>query len=101
MRRRVFVFMPHSAPSTSNYSETTGTARAINTWSVQDASVPEPNGAVLIGQSPVMQKIFSVIGRIAPTDSSVLITGATGTGKELVARAIHDQSPRRNARFVD
>jgi DNA-binding NtrC family response regulator len=48
-----------------------------------------------------MQKIFSVIGRIAPTDSSVLITGATGTGKELVARAIHDQSPRRNSRFVD
>ena len=48
-----------------------------------------------------MQKIASVIARIAPTDSSVLITGATGTGKELVARQIHDQSPRRNARFVD
>jgi DNA-binding NtrC family response regulator len=48
-----------------------------------------------------MQKIASVISRIAPTDSSVLITGATGTGKELVARAIHDQSPRRNGRFVD
>jgi DNA-binding NtrC family response regulator len=48
-----------------------------------------------------MQRVFSVIGRIAPTDSSVLITGATGTGKELVARAIHDQSPRRNSRFVD
>ena len=64
--------------------------------------MPEASGAAtLIGQSPVMQKIFSVIGRIAPTDSSVLITGATGTGKELVARAIHDQSPRRNSRFVD
>jgi DNA-binding NtrC family response regulator len=48
-----------------------------------------------------MQKLRSVIARIAPTDGSVLITGATGTGKELVARAIHDQSPRRNARFVD
>lgn len=48
-----------------------------------------------------MQKVVAVIGRIAPTDSSVLITGATGTGKELAARAIHDQSPRRNARFVD
>ena len=63
--------------------------------------MPEASGATLIGQSPIMQKIFSVIGRIAPTDSSVLITGATGTGKELVARAIHDQSPRRNSRFVD
>lgn len=48
-----------------------------------------------------MQKVVAVIGRIAPTDSSVLITGATGTGKELAARAIHDQSSRRNARFVD
>ena len=96
-----FCYMPQSAPSTSSYSETSGTSRAVNNWSAQDASVPEPSSAVLIGQSPIMQKIFSVIGRIAPTDSSVLITGATGTGKELVARAIHDQSPRRNARFVD
>src|SRR5215510_8254502 len=55
----------------------------------------------LIGQSPVMKKLFSVIDRVAPTDASVLITGATGTGKELAARAIHDMSPRRDAAFVD
>jgi two-component system, NtrC family, response regulator AtoC len=55
----------------------------------------------LIGQSPVMRKLFSVIERVAPTDASVLITGATGTGKELAARAIHDQSPRRDHAFVD
>src|SRR6266496_5341779 len=55
----------------------------------------------LIGESPVMKKLFSIIARVAPTDSSVLITGATGTGKELVAQAIHDQSPRRDAAFVD
>lgn len=55
----------------------------------------------LIGESPVMKKLFSIIARIAPTDSSVLITGATGTGKELVAKAIHNQSPRRDAAFVD
>lgn len=48
-----------------------------------------------------MKKLFSIIARVAPTDSSVLITGATGTGKELVARAIHDQSPRRNSSFID
>jgi len=101
MRRRVFDYMPPSAPPISNYAATSRSSRAINTWSVQDCLVPEASGAALIGQSPVMQKIFSVIGRIAPTDSSVLITGATGTGKELVARAIHDQSPRRNSRFVD
>src|ERR1044072_9535619 len=55
----------------------------------------------LLGQSPVMRKLFSVIERVAPTDASVLITGATGTGKELAARAIHDQSPRRDHAFVD
>ena len=55
----------------------------------------------LIGESPVMKKLFSVIERVAPTDASVLITGATGTGKELAARAIHDLSPRRNNAFVD
>jgi DNA-binding NtrC family response regulator len=48
-----------------------------------------------------MIKLFSVIERVAPTDASVLITGATGTGKELAARAIHDLSPRRNNAFVD
>jgi len=55
----------------------------------------------IVGQSPAMRKLFSIIERVAPTDSSVLITGATGTGKELVARAIHDQSARRNGDFVD
>src|ERR1051326_3674209 len=55
----------------------------------------------LIGQSPVMKKLFSVIERLAPTDASVLITGATGTGKELAARAFHDMSPRRDNAFVD
>jgi len=55
----------------------------------------------LVGQSPVMRKLFSVIQRVAPTDASVLITGATGTGKELAARAIHNLSPRRDAAFVD
>ena len=50
---------------------------------------------ILIGESAAMKQLFSVIRRIAPTESSVLITGATGTGKELVARAIHNQSGRR------
>ena len=55
----------------------------------------------LVGQSPAMRKLFSVIERVAPTEASVLITGATGTGKELAARAIHNMSPRCDAAFVD
>jgi len=66
---------------------------------------PEPisnhQTPTLVGQSPVMRKLFSVIERVAPTDASVLITGATGTGKELAARAIHNMSPRCDAAFVD
>lgn len=55
----------------------------------------------LIGDSPCMFHLHRLIERIAPTNSSVLITGATGTGKELVARTIHRQSKRHNGPFVD
>jgi len=47
-----------------------------------------------------MKRLFSIIDRIAPTQSSVLITGATGTGKELVARTIHARSLRRESYFI-
>ncbi len=51
----------------------------------------------LIGRSPAMARLRAVIGRVAPTEATVLITGETGTGKELVARTIHAMS-RRHAR---
>jgi len=54
----------------------------------------------MIGASASMQEIFRLIPDVAPTDASVLIDGASGTGKELVARAIHDQSPRSEHPFV-
>ena len=54
----------------------------------------------LIGQSAAMQKLFQLIEDIAPSDTPVLIVGETGTGKELVAKAIHALSPRRYAPFV-
>lgn len=59
------------------------------------------SGVVMVGSSPAMQKLVAAVRRVAPTDSSVLITGATGTGKELVARAIHEQSTRAGGPFVD
>ena len=54
----------------------------------------------LIGTSPAMRAIFDLLRQVAPTRSGVLITGETGTGKELVARAIHSLSPRRDKLFV-
>lgn len=65
------------------------------------SSANENRETTLIGKSAAMQRLFAVIDRVAPTDSSVLLTGATGTGKELVAHAIHDRSSRRNGAFVD
>ncbi len=54
----------------------------------------------LVGSSKKMQEIFRLIEMVAPSTASVLITGASGTGKELVARTVHELSPRRNKPFV-
>ena len=54
----------------------------------------------LVGNSPAMQSLKELIGRIAPTDATVLIRGESGVGKELVSRAIHFGSDRRNGPFV-
>lgn len=63
----------------------------------------EPSGrdrlGLLTGQAPAMKALYAVIERIAPTGASVIITGETGTGKEVVAQTLHSLSPRANAPF--
>jgi DNA-binding NtrC family response regulator len=54
----------------------------------------------IIAKSPKMLKIFELIKTVAPTSATILIIGKTGTGKEVIARAIHQQSPRRNKPFI-
>jgi len=54
----------------------------------------------IIGKSPAMRKVFDMIRKVAPTKASVLITGESGAGKEVVADAIHNLSPRRDKPFV-
>lgn len=54
----------------------------------------------IIGSSPAIKLVFAEVERVAPTDSTVLVLGETGTGKELIARAIHNLSARRGCPFV-
>ncbi len=54
----------------------------------------------IVGASPAMQQVFDITQQVAPTRATVLITGETGTGKELVAHAIHNLSPRKKAPFI-
>jgi two-component system nitrogen regulation response regulator NtrX len=54
----------------------------------------------MVGQSPAMERIYELIRRIAPSEGRVLITGENGTGKELIARAIHEHSRRKSGPFV-
>src|SRR5438093_1786315 len=54
----------------------------------------------IIGQDPALRRVLREVETVAPTDSTVLIRGETGTGKELIARALHHLSPRRDRTFV-
>ncbi len=64
----------------------------------QDALPGNPTG--IVGRAPATQAFLAGLGKVAPTDTTVLITGETGTGKELAARAVHDLSSRRKGAFV-
>ncbi len=66
-------------------------------WGTESES---PDNEVLIGQSPPMQEVYKMIGRVADSDALVLITGESGTGKELVARAIYSHSRRKQNIFL-
>jgi two-component system response regulator GlrR len=68
-------------------------ARDVELW-------PEDYFGKLIGRSAAMRELFATLARVAPTDSSVLIQGETGTGKELVAGALHEASKRAAGPFV-
>jgi two-component system, NtrC family, nitrogen regulation response regulator GlnG len=60
-----------------------------------DSSAPE-----ILGQAPAMQEVFRAIGRLSQSNVTVLITGESGAGKELVARALHRHSPRASKPFI-
>jgi DNA-binding NtrC family response regulator len=66
----------------------------------EGASVSAEEGGGMIGRSPAMLELYKQIARVAPSRSTVLIVGESGTGKELIARSIHQHSPRAKRPFV-
>ena len=61
---------------------------------------PSANGVKLLGESKAMKELFYKVEKIAPTDANILILGENGTGKDLIAKAIHDSSLRKNGPFI-
>lgn len=69
--------------------------------SEEDEQTPaEETASEIIGKAPAMQEVFRAIGRLSQSKATVLLTGESGAGKEVVARALHKHSPRSNAPFV-
>src|SRR5216684_4029670 len=67
---------------------------------LEDEIRADANFEEIVGKSPALHRVLKLVETVAPTDSTVLIYGETGTGKELIARAIHNLSPRRSRTFV-
>src|SRR4029079_6430226 len=74
--------------------------RALPEAAQADEAAPVPAPEEIVGRSPVMQAVFKRIALVAPRDACVLVTGESGTSKELVARALHRHSPRRDRPFL-
>lgn len=74
--------------------------RAVALQSAEETEPEEERGSQLLGESPAMQEVFRTIGRLSRSDISVLLTGETGSGKEVVARVLHQHSPRASGPFV-
>ncbi len=76
--------------------------RALEEGAREEGAAGEasPASQAILGQAPAMQEVFRAIGRLAQSHATVLITGETGTGKELVARALHRHSPRAERPFI-
>ena len=74
--------------------------RATEESEEEEQTPAEETASEIIGKAPAMQEVFRAIGRLSQSKATVLLTGESGAGKEVVARALHKHSPRANAPFV-
>jgi len=73
---------------------------AVENKSLKEKLAERSDFRSLIGSSPAMERVFHIVSKVADTDASVLITGESGSGKELVARSLHANSSRKNSPFI-
>jgi DNA-binding NtrC family response regulator len=104
VRRGAYDFLPKPCKlfEIANVLKRVGDKQALTnkTIALESRLRAVEGGSDLIGNSSCMQRVKNLIEKIAPTDSTVLILGETGTGKEMVARRVHESSNRRDAPFV-
>jgi len=91
-------------PAQVSFQEQYNTAQTLRSFEDEDYSADEPNSEAgfeqIIGRSAALRRVLREVEVVAPTDSGVLIQGETGTGKELIAQAIHNRSARRDRPFI-
>jgi formate hydrogenlyase transcriptional activator len=75
-------------------------ASADEVLDLEEEIRPEADFAGIVGQSPALREVLDLVEMVAPSDSTVLLLGETGTGKELIAQAIHNRSRRKNRKLV-
>jgi two-component system response regulator HydG len=95
-----FVVKPWHNEKLSNTLINALEGKANGTRASARGSGPQVIGSELLGESEAMQDIFFKIGKVAPTDANILILGENGTGKELIAKAIHQHSLRADKPFI-
>ena len=85
----------------ANLRFTNGVSSSMNQKFCSGDEIPGEAGFTgIVGQSPSLREVLDLVDMVAPSDSTVLLFGETGTGKELLARAIHNRSPRKNQALV-
>ncbi|MDY4790521.1 MAG: sigma-54 dependent transcriptional regulator [Bacteroidales bacterium] len=85
----------------SNQKEIKSSTKKDKTNNKSNSKTPSLNPLNMIGSSKVMKEMYSFIEKVGVTDARILITGSNGTGKELVAKALHNISPRKENSFVE
>jgi transcriptional regulator with GAF, ATPase, and Fis domain len=88
----------HTRFGNSRIAKTSSTEE--NSFCLQEEICPKNDFAGIVGESSTLRKVFDLVTMVAPIDSTVLLLGETGTGKELIARAIHDRSRRKQRTLV-